>query len=150
MYAGIDDMTTRFGEQELLELTDANLTGTVDAAVVQTAIGDATELINGYVAGRYRVPLVPVPDMVRRWCCDIARFYLHKVAVPDAVKAGHDAALLLDEREQKMPGVDLLLPVLAGEVLRLLHGESGFFGESVKIDVHGLIIAQSVPPETSR
>jgi phage gp36-like protein len=93
MYADIDDMTTRFGEQELLELTDANLTGTVNAAVVQTAICDATELINGYVAGRYRVPLAPVPDMVRRWCCDIARFYLHNVAVPDAVKAGHDAAL---------------------------------------------------------
>lgn len=93
MYATLDDMTTRFGQQELLELTDAAMTGNVDTNEVDTALGDATELVNGYIAARYRVPLSPVPDMVRRWCCDIARFYLHKVAVPDAVKAGHDAAL---------------------------------------------------------
>lgn len=66
MYATIGDMETRFGQQELLELTDAGLTGTVGTAEVETAIGDATELINGYVAARYRVPLSPVPDMVRR------------------------------------------------------------------------------------
>lgn len=93
MYATVDDMTTRFGHQELLELTDTAMTGSADVTAVQTALGDATELVNGYVAARYRVPLHPVPDMVRRWCCDIARFYLHKVAVPDAVKAGHDTAL---------------------------------------------------------
>lgn len=93
MYATIGDMETRFGQQELLELTDAGLTGTVGTAEVETAIGDATELINGYVAARYRVPLSPVPDMVRRWCCDIARFYLHKAGVPEVVKAGHESAL---------------------------------------------------------
>lgn len=93
MYATIGDMETRFGQQELLALTDENLTGTVDATVVETALGDATELVNGYVAGRYAVPLTPVPGVVRRWCCDIARFYLHKVAVPDVVNTGYEAAL---------------------------------------------------------
>ncbi|NHZ48592.1 gp436 family protein [Nitratidesulfovibrio liaohensis] len=93
MYATIGDMEARFGQQELVELTDTELTGAVVEAVVETALGDATELINGYVAARYRVPLLPVPDMVRRWCCDIARFYLHKAGVPDVVKTGHESAL---------------------------------------------------------
>lgn len=76
-YATLDDMVTRFGAETLLQLTQRDAAqAAFDAAVVQAALDDATDLVDGYAAGRYAVPLTPVPAPVRRWCADIARYYL--------------------------------------------------------------------------
>lgn len=92
-YATQDDLTTRYGADELVQLTDTEGTGEADAAKIAAAIADAEQTVNGYVAGRYAVPLTPVPAQVRRWACDLARYYLHPVAVSELVEKNYQAAI---------------------------------------------------------
>ncbi|MDX9860889.1 MAG: DUF1320 domain-containing protein [Rhodospirillales bacterium] len=94
-YATLQDLIDRFGEDELIQLTDRAdpPAGTIDETVAARALADADELIDGYVAGRYRVPLAPIPAMVTRLACDLARFFLHDDLPTDSVKEAHQAAL---------------------------------------------------------
>lgn len=50
----------------------------IEAAIerMEKALADATEFVNSYAADRYTVPLAPLPQMVVRITCSIARFYL--------------------------------------------------------------------------
>jgi phage gp36-like protein len=85
-YATQSDLVTRFGEQELIEQTD-RLTGTnVDAAVVTQVLEDASSTIDGYLAGRYVLPLASVPPLLVGLCCDLARYALYTDAAPDIVR----------------------------------------------------------------
>lgn len=95
-YATLDDMVTRFSAETLLQLTQRDIDQPAyNADVVQAALDDATDIINAHAAGRYSVPLTPVPAPVRRWCADIARYYLHNGGQNGAVdpvrKAFEDA-----------------------------------------------------------
>ena len=95
-YATYADMLERFGRLELLQLTDIDPDAPIDEpdqTMTEKALGDATELVNGYVAGRYAVPLTPIPDPVRRWTCIIARYYLHKDSVPERVREAYEEAV---------------------------------------------------------
>jgi phage gp36-like protein len=78
-YASQQDLIDRYGEDELIQLTDrANLPATtIDAAVVSAAIRDAENLADSYIAKKYQVPLVPVPDVLIPMICQIGRYYLH-------------------------------------------------------------------------
>ncbi len=69
----------RFGERELIQLTDrANVPPTtIDDAVVDRAIADASAEINSYLKKRYTVPLASVPDVLAKKAADIARYFLH-------------------------------------------------------------------------
>lgn len=50
----------------------------IDAAIarIEDAMSDATEFINAHVSDLYAVPLSPLPPMIVRICCVVARFYL--------------------------------------------------------------------------
>lgn len=93
-YATQQDLIDRYGERELIELTDRAEppADEIDAAVVAAALADADELINGYVSRRYRVPLSPVPGLIQRLACDIARFFLHDDRPTDTVEKAFDSA----------------------------------------------------------
>lgn len=92
-YATLDDMRLRFGERELIELSDPEAQATLNEAAVTAALTDAADLIDSYVAGRYRVPLMPVPAPVRRWCADIARFYLDTLRSNETIRKAYEDAL---------------------------------------------------------
>ena len=93
-YATINDLVKRFGEQEIIQLTDRdNLTGAVDKFRAAAAIRDAVNLIHGYLAKRYTLPLDPAPPLVTRWTCDLARWFLQPHAAPDQVKANYERTL---------------------------------------------------------
>lgn len=91
-YATQDDMVTRYGLAELVQLTDDAGTGETGPRLA-TALSDAHQVIDGYVAGVYAVPLTPVPDLVTRWTCDLARFFLYRDGVPETVEKAYKAAL---------------------------------------------------------
>ena len=97
MYATFDDMLLRFGEEKLTQLTDRAMppSGQPDRDVVEAALKDATELVDGYAAARYRTPLSPVPAPVLRWCADIAFYYLHAAlpSVSQEVRKAYEDAL---------------------------------------------------------
>jgi phage gp36-like protein len=79
-YATVTELITRFGEAELIQLTDRDGGGAINQAVVAAALTDADALINGYVSARYTVPLSPVPPVITKIAADIARYTLHRDA----------------------------------------------------------------------
>lgn len=92
-YATIEDMVTRFGVEKMAQLSGGG--PDCDPVPIQAALDDATEIINSYAASRYIVPLTPVPAPVRRWCADIAAYYLYVVGAgaPDDVRKVYEDAL---------------------------------------------------------
>lgn len=103
-YATQQDLIDRFGERELVELTDPDGVA-VRAARVQLALDDAQALADGLLARVYRLPLagcakpapapgdpqamalVPPPQLTRA-VCDLARYYLYDDLAPE-----HEVAL---------------------------------------------------------
>ncbi|SFK92267.1 Mu-like prophage protein gp36 [Nitrosomonas aestuarii] len=92
-YCTQQDMVDRFGNNDLVELTDRTQLGEIDVAVLNAAIADATGDIDMYLSIRYTLPLAVVPAVLTRLCCDIALFYLHGSTVTDAVSDRHGAAI---------------------------------------------------------
>lgn len=94
-YATTADLVTRFGEAELIDLTDrasppANV---VDAGVAAGAIADAVGEIDAYLGVRYALPVSPVPAHLVAMTCDIARYRLHGSRVTDEVRARYEDAV---------------------------------------------------------
>lgn len=92
-YATQQNMIDRFGQQELIELTDEANLGAIDAAVLGVALTDADAEINSYLAGRYSLPLVQSTDELVRMACDIARYRLFDTRASEQVKARYDDAI---------------------------------------------------------
>ena len=91
IYATVADLVSRFGQTELVQLTDtSNMPPSViDAARVATKIDDAAAFVDGYVGQAYRLPLAGcakpngaggfdrvAPPVLVRLTCDLARYYL--------------------------------------------------------------------------
>lgn len=92
-YAVQQDLIDRFGQQELIELTDRNNTGSIDATVLGKALADADATINGYLASRYTLPLSTVPSVIVRFAGDIARYYLYDDRVTEQVATRYADAI---------------------------------------------------------
>lgn len=91
-YATQQDLVDRFGETEVIQLSDRAGTGAIDAAVVAAKLADADAEIDGYLAGRYTLPLVPVPLTLQRIACDIARYHLYDDRPTEYIAKRYDAA----------------------------------------------------------
>lgn len=94
-YATQTDMVARFGEPELVQLTDrfdAPL-GLIDAAVLGQALAQADAEADSYIATRVALPLATVPARLVDVACDLARYHLYTHAVPDHVANRYQAAL---------------------------------------------------------
>jgi phage gp36-like protein len=78
MYATVSDMIARFGETQIIRLSrpEDRTAETVDETKVNTALTDATALIDGYIRGRYLVPIAAPPAEIVRATCIIARYDL--------------------------------------------------------------------------
>lgn len=108
-YATQQALIDRFGESELIRLSDHEGTGAIDAGVVAGKLADADAEIDGYLAGRYTLPLTTVPEALRRIACDIARYHLYDDRVTEAVQKRYDDAikfLVLVSKGQVQLGVD--------------------------------------------
>lgn len=75
-YAAQADMVNRFGNDEVVALTDRSNTGEIDATVLGQALITASTQIDTYLSGRYQLPFVNVPPFLATVCCDIARYQL--------------------------------------------------------------------------
>lgn len=91
MYASQQDMIDRFGEDELIQLTDRNGTGEIDSDVLDRSIADAAAEIDSYLGGRYTLPLTAVPQVLVRVCADIARYRLYDAQPTDLVASRYKA-----------------------------------------------------------
>lgn len=100
IYATVADLVARFGELELVQLTDQDNIppSVINVASVEVKIADASALADSYIGQVYRLPLagcakpvmVPgampeyvVPPVLVRLVCDLARYYLHPDLAPE-------------------------------------------------------------------
>ena len=94
MYATEANLVARFGQEiEELKLMHANT-----SIAIQDAIQDATEEINGYIGGRYALPLPNVPSNLERMACDIARYRLYFQQPTDEVRQRYEDAIAFLKR----------------------------------------------------
>ena len=94
-YATITAMQQRFGEQELIYLSERDNApaDVINTAVIEQAITDASDVIDGYLAGRYELPLVTVPNLLEQFCCDIARYKLGTNDTPEHIETRNKEAI---------------------------------------------------------
>jgi len=91
-YCTADDMQTRFESWELIDLTNPGGSA-VDLAELNQAIVDAAAEIEAYLGGRYALPLNPVPKVLNRLACNMARYYLYDNKPTEEVKNAYTEAL---------------------------------------------------------
>ena len=84
-YCTVDDMVALFGEQEIIDLS-APGQEQIDNTVINQVIEDAQAEIDSYVSTRYQLPLTPVPTVLKRLSCNIARYYLYNDQVTEQVE----------------------------------------------------------------
>ncbi|MGE4501982.1 MAG: gp436 family protein [Thiomicrospira sp.] len=92
MYCTQADLINRFGEWELVGLTNPG-GDTINTAALDQAMADAGAEIEAYLGGRYALPLNPVPKVLNRIACNLARYYLYDNAVPDTVEKTYQDSL---------------------------------------------------------
>lgn len=76
-YCVLNDIVNAIPEENLIQLTDDAGLGVIDNVKINDAISYAGQLIDGYLRGRYPVPLSPVPELIKRLAVDLAVFYLY-------------------------------------------------------------------------
>jgi len=84
-YATLTQLTDRYGLQMLVNLTDRaeEATGEIGAAVIDRALADTDAFIDGFLAGRYALPLAETPPLLADLAQVIAVWKLH-THQPDA------------------------------------------------------------------
>lgn len=60
---------------------------------VERALQDAEDTINGYIGGRYQLPLAQVPGVLRLHTCQIARFVLYEDDAPKHIANLYESSL---------------------------------------------------------
>lgn len=137
MYATYADMLARFGERELIQLTDRTLTGAPDQVLAEGVLEEASAEIDGFIGTRYDVPLPTVPRILVGYCCDIARYRLcgAEVQTTESIRDRYQDARRFLELVAAgkvglggMPGGAGVAPA-AGDSVKIASGRSVFRGE---------------------
>ncbi len=94
-YASKQEMIDRFGLDELIQLTDRATppTGAIDDVVLNAALADADDEINGYLQSKYNLPLASTPLLIKKLARAIARYNLYDDLPPEHVEKRYKAAI---------------------------------------------------------
>lgn len=89
------DLVERYGTPMLVDLTDRAdpPAGTIDADVVTRSIDDAGAAIDGYLKGRYSLPLAVTPPLVRDLAQAISIYKLHRDTVSEKIRRDYEDAI---------------------------------------------------------
>ena len=102
-YCSLADLQLAIPAQTLIWLSnDDESAAAVNAGVVEQAVAQAEELIDGFLRGRYNLPLSPVPTIVKDMTVNLARHWLYArrpegSELPDAVTRTYKSALQMLE-----------------------------------------------------
>lgn len=94
-YVTVADLIARFGDPEVIQLTDRAVppTGLVGTAVAERAIADAEATVNGYLRARMSLPLDQVPEVIKRITADVARYYLYEDLATERIETRYKDAV---------------------------------------------------------
>lgn len=116
-YATALDMVDAFGWSEMRDLTDTGepRLDDVNQVVLGKALQDASDMIDGYLVGRYALPFANAPQVLRVHCRGLAR-YLLMTHTPDERAKGDFAAAMQYLQRVAAGSIALLPPSAAGQV----------------------------------
>jgi phage gp36-like protein len=107
-YATPQDIINRYPNRDLVQLTNEDPTvTTINTTVLQQALDDASAEIDGYLGGRFTLPLTDVPEVLNRLVCDVAVYRLQ------SLRPIHDLA---DARRRYDDALAMLTKVASGEM----------------------------------
>jgi phage gp36-like protein len=94
-YSTVTDLKNYLPESVLLQLTDDSNTDDIDSEKIDDCIRRADDLIDGYMRGRYTVPITgTVPVLIKDISTKLAVYFLHKrslmLTLPDPIKDDYD------------------------------------------------------------
>lgn len=94
-YTSQDDLVERYSLNMMLNLTDRTdpPAGEIDAGAVARALADTDATIDGFIKGRYRLPLAETPALLRDLAQAIAIYKLHRETASEKVRRDYDDAL---------------------------------------------------------
>ena len=98
-YCSLADLKLAIPAHTLVQLSNDDVSATdIDMSVVEESVRQAEELVDGYLRGRYNLPLSPVPSIVKDMTVNLARHWLYARRpegndLPDAVTRTWKAAL---------------------------------------------------------
>lgn len=140
MYTTAETLIEKYGNQHLIYLTIKEPTGaeiTPDLTVINREIGRVDGIIDGYLRGRYALPLAEIPPELAGYAEDmaIARIYgcVSERTIPeDITRAAREAVAWLRDIQKGLAtlSVATLLPASSGEE----PGATGFFRTSKKAE----------------
>ncbi len=107
-YATAQDVINRYPNRDLVQLTNEDPTAmTVNTAPITQALTDASAEIDGYIEGRFALPLADPPAVLNRLATDIAMYRMQ------TLRPLHD---IEDARQRYEDAVAMLGKVAAGEL----------------------------------
>lgn len=71
-YANKSTIIKRFGDKDLIELTDKNATGEINLDSLNNAIKDADAIVNSALQKQFETPINPTPHIIEMIANDIA------------------------------------------------------------------------------
>lgn len=94
-YVTLAQLTDRFGTRMLVALTDRGelATDMIDTGTVDRAIADADAVIDGYLAGRYALPMATTPPLVTDLAQAIVIWKLHTAQPDPKIEEDYKAAI---------------------------------------------------------
>ena len=104
-YSTLDDIRQIVTENTLIQLIDDNQTGAVDQDKVDDAIAYSQEVIDGYLRGRYELPLTRLPGVIKILSADLTFYRLYSrrfdTDLPEAVRDKFKTSIRILEQIQK-------------------------------------------------
>lgn len=100
-YCTTTDLYSQISESDIIAITDDAGAGAINSDIVEQAIADGDAEINAHIAGRYTVPIDPVPEIIKKLSVDFAIYRLsgrRGMSIPEDRKANYNngVALLRD------------------------------------------------------
>lgn len=111
MYCQIEDIQKQVSKDTLIQLTDDNQVSEIDAVIVDEAILYSETLINGYLRGRYSIPIINIgldtepPDILKILAIDLSIYRLYsrrfQTDTPDSISEKYKNSIKILEQIQK-------------------------------------------------
>jgi phage gp36-like protein len=105
-YANIDDMIDRYHRDFIYMIADKNNNDILDSQPITHALDDASDLINSYLTTRYSLPLKHCPPILKRYCVDIAIYWL----------CDDIGVATLEKRQRYQDGINWLQQISQGDI----------------------------------
>ncbi|AFY60360.1 DUF1320 domain-containing protein [Synechococcus sp. PCC 6312] len=94
-YCTAEDLIARFGEPELIRLTNTGLPGAteINSERLESAIERQSRVMDAFIAVKNQLPLPEVPPVLVSFCCDLVRSDLDNKREREEVKQRREEAM---------------------------------------------------------